>query len=185
MAGNGGAAALPVDLCPGLQAVVEIDGALPGLGSNPSYGAGCPNDYSQDDVKNYPTAASYTISRGSMVRIYVFACSDDGTSELDLTFDFKAGAEMTSELMPGAFGYSWTTADGQLSDGRDASVTVTETAKPVDYWFDVRSDPSAGVGHAYEGNFAIQIPGTQSAETTQLTGHFSVCHVANLPDETV
>jgi hypothetical protein len=61
-------------------------------------------------------------------------------------------------------------------------LSVTETEKPVTDWMSA-SRWTAGVGGIYAGTFTVD--GPLQGQAVSVTGSFAVCHVANLPDDSV
>ncbi|HSU38353.1 MAG TPA: hypothetical protein VLJ38_02265 [Polyangiaceae bacterium] len=168
-----------VALCPGPN-YLSMKGALPEFGTDLTFSAGC----TSSRVAPYPTAASFTIGRGRMVHVEIDACSDDGTQELTLYVFFMGDSGGQTTLTNATFSFANVSADGTLTvPPLTGTVEVTETSKPVMNWTDTIGYPSAGVGAKYEGSFTVD--GSSGSTPVHLTGSFSVCHVANLPDESV
>ncbi len=166
-------------LCPG-PAYVNVKGELPGFGTDLTFGAGCAGSR----ITPYPTAASFTIGRGSSVHVEIDACSDDGTQEVSLSVYFKADSNGPTMLTGATFNFSHVNADGTTSTPPlTATVSVTETTKPVMNWVDTIGNPRVGVGAKYEGTFSVD--GSSGTTPVNVSGAFSVCHVANLPDDSV
>ncbi len=177
---NGGMGGLgSVVLCPGPN-YLSMKGALPDFGSDLTFSAGC----ASSRVAPYPTAASFTIGRGSMVHVEIDACSDDGTQQVSLNVFFKGDSSGQAALTGATFSFAQVNADGKLTvPPLTSTVGVTETTKPVMNWIDPIDQPSAGVGATYEGSFTVD--GSSGSTPVHLTGTFSVCHVANLRDDSV
>ncbi len=166
-------------LCPGPN-YVSLKGELPGFGTDLTFSAGCPGSR----ITPYPTAASFTLGRGRLVHVEIDACSDDGTQEVSLSVYFQGDTSGQTTLTGATFNFSHVNADGTTSTPPlTATVSVTETTKPVMNWIDTIGDPSAGVGAKYEGSFSVD--GSTGSTPVHLTGTFSVCHVKNLPDDSV
>jgi len=168
-----------VVLCPGPN-YLSVKGELPDFGSDFTFGAGC----AISRIAPYPTAASFTIGRGSMVHVEIDACSDDGTQEVSLNVFFMGDSSGQTTLTNATFSFAHVHADGTRTvPPLTGTVGVSETTKPVMNWTDTIGQPSAGVGAKYEGSFTVD--GSSGSTPVHLTGTFSVCHVANLPDDLV
>jgi hypothetical protein len=159
---------------------VSVKGELPGFGTDVSFRNGC----ARSPAAPYSTASSVAVGRGRSVHVEIDACSDDGTEQLSLILYFQADANGQAMLTAARFDFPHMDADGNsTSPALDATVSVTETKKPVTNWIDTINDRSAGVGAMYEGSFSVD--GLSGTTPIHVTGTFSVCHVADLPDETV
>jgi len=159
---------------------MSVKGELPGFGTDVTFSKGC----ARSRVAPYPTAASFAVGRGKSVHVEIDACSDDGTEELSLVVYFQADANGQAMLTAAHFDFPRVNADGTAtSPALDVTVSVTETKKPVTNWIDTVNDTSAGVGAMYEGSFSVD--GSSGTTPIHVTGTFSVCHVADLPDESV